>query len=59
LKKQSPVWGFPAENGRKIKEMKSIVLMPKEDRNTTNMISHIEYNHRSEYLKVKTKASKV
>jgi len=56
-KAKNPVWeyfGFPAENGQYLEKDKKkrtkvyCKLCPKELnylRNTTNMISHLEYNH--------------
>ena len=67
-KAKSTVWeyfGFPAENGEfteKDKKKRSEVfckLCPKKmnyQGNTTNMMVHLQYYHRSEYVKVKEKS---
>ena len=61
-------FGFPATNGQYLEKDKKkrtevyCKLCPKKLNylgNTTNMISHLEYNHRLEYLKVKGKATNV
>ena len=69
LRKQSKVWEyfeFPTENGefseKDKKKRKEVFckLCPKSMNylgNTTNMLVHLQYNHRSEYLKVKAKAA--
>ena len=66
-KAKSGVWeyfGFPTENGKfteKDRRKRNEVfckLCPKKmnyQGNTTNMMVHLQYNHRSEYLKVKEK----
>ena len=70
-KVKSPVWdyfGFPAANGQYLEKDKKkqtevyCKLCPKKLNylgNTTNLTSHLEYNHRLEYLKVKGKATNV
>ena len=66
-KAKSGVWeyfGFPAENGefterdRRKRNEVFCKLCPKKmnyQGNTTNMMVHLQYNHRSEYLKAKEK----
>ena len=64
LKKQRAVFGnilvFPprTERDRRKKNEVSCKLCPKKmnyQGNTTNMMVHLQYNHRSEYLKAKEK----
>ena len=61
-KAKSEVWkhfGFPAKDGQFDKRRRTIVyckLCPKKlhyQGSTTNMLVHLEYNHRAEYLKIK------
>ena len=66
---KSSVWeyfGFPAENGdftEKGKKKRTTVyckLCPKRinyQGSTTNMMVHLQYNHRTEFLKIKAKGS--
>ena len=66
-KAKSPVWeyfGFPAENGqylekdkKKRTEVYCRLCLKKMNYLGNNIISHLEYNHHSEYLKVKAKTA--